>query len=164
VWGDARRRKGCRACERERCADIDCGQVSRRNLVAAGAGSRFEHGGNGITRRRSRVRRLRDPRPVPVPGYTADSVCFVATDDRAVGGENRSDGPILTGGMLLGEGSTVTYGTDGSVPDYLRSLRKIQEETATRTPATSQVEAVANRVCGSGMNTRRRAMLAAAFV
>ncbi len=50
------------------------------------------------------------------PGHTADSVCFVLPDDGA-------HGSVLTGDTVLGRGSTVIGIPDGTLAQYLHSLR-----------------------------------------
>jgi glyoxylase-like metal-dependent hydrolase (beta-lactamase superfamily II) len=47
------------------------------------------------------------------PGHTADSVCFVLAD------------AVLTADTVLGRGTTVIDSEDGSLGDYLRSLRRL---------------------------------------
>lgn len=47
------------------------------------------------------------------PGHTADSVCFVLDD------------AVLTGDTVLGRGTTVIDDEDGSLADYLDSLRRL---------------------------------------
>jgi glyoxylase-like metal-dependent hydrolase (beta-lactamase superfamily II) len=53
------------------------------------------------------------------PGHTADSVCFLLPSDSA----DRPDGSILTGDTILGRGTTVIAPPDGSLRDYLGTLR-----------------------------------------
>lgn len=53
---------------------------------------------------------------VATPGHTADSVCLVLADDRA----------LLTGDTLLGRGSTVVAHPDGRLADYLQTLEKLR--------------------------------------
>lgn len=48
------------------------------------------------------------------PGHTADSLCFVLDD------------AVLTGDTVLGRGTTVIDHEDGSLADYLESLRRLQ--------------------------------------
>ncbi len=52
------------------------------------------------------------------PGHTADSVCFLLPPD---GG--RAYGAVLTGDTILGRGTTVIAPPDGSLRDYLGTLR-----------------------------------------
>lgn len=59
-------------------------------------------------------------RVVATPGHTADSACFVLPDDGA-------RGAILTGDTLLGRGTTVIATPDGSLADYLTSLRALRD-------------------------------------
>jgi glyoxylase-like metal-dependent hydrolase (beta-lactamase superfamily II) len=64
-------------------------------------------------------------RVIPTPGHTTDSVCLFLPADLAV----------LTGDTVLGRGTTV-IGTDGSLTDYLGSLRRLRalaEETNLQT-------------------------------
>jgi glyoxylase-like metal-dependent hydrolase (beta-lactamase superfamily II) len=61
-------------------------------------------------------------RVIATPGHTSDSVCL----------QLPADGALLTGDTVLGRGTTV-IGTDGSLGDYLGSLRRLQalaEETS----------------------------------
>jgi len=53
------------------------------------------------------------------PGHTADSVCFLLPPDSP----DRPDGAVLTGDTILGRGTTVIAPPDGSLRDYLGSLR-----------------------------------------
>ncbi|MGC4804182.1 MBL fold metallo-hydrolase [Micromonospora sp. DT233] len=53
-------------------------------------------------------------RPLPAPGHTADSVCFLVERD----GER----VLLTGDTILGRGTTVVAHPDGHLGDYLTSL------------------------------------------
>lgn len=48
------------------------------------------------------------------PGHTADSVCFVVDD------------AVLTADTVLGRGTTVIDDEDGSLADYLESLRRLR--------------------------------------
>jgi glyoxylase-like metal-dependent hydrolase (beta-lactamase superfamily II) len=59
---------------------------------------------------------------VATPGHTSDSLCFYSPSDQAV----------LTGDTLLGRGTTVVAWPDGSLADYLASLRRLQELADTR--------------------------------
>lgn len=54
---------------------------------------------------------------VATPGHTADSICLVLGDDRA----------LLTGDTILGRGSTVVAHPDGRLADYLRTLEKLNQ-------------------------------------
>jgi hypothetical protein len=58
----------------------------------------------------------RDQRVMATPGHTTDSVCLFLP----------ADGAVLTGDTVLGRGTTV-IGTDGSLGDYLQSLRSLRE-------------------------------------
>lgn len=53
------------------------------------------------------------------PGHTADSVCFLLPSDAP----DRPHGSVLTGDTILGRGTTVIAPPDGSLRDYLGSLR-----------------------------------------
>jgi len=55
-------------------------------------------------------------RVIATPGHTTDSVCLFLP----------ADGAVLTGDTVLGRGTTV-IGTDGSLGDYLASLRSLRE-------------------------------------
>ncbi len=54
------------------------------------------------------------------PGHTADSLSFLLDD---VGGDGR--GAVLTADTVLGRGTTVIDNEDGSLRDYLESLRRL---------------------------------------
>lgn len=54
--------------------------------------------------------------PLPAPGHTADSVCFL------VGGDEPA---VLTGDTILGRGTTVVAWPDGHLGDYLASLETL---------------------------------------
>jgi glyoxylase-like metal-dependent hydrolase (beta-lactamase superfamily II) len=54
-------------------------------------------------------------RVLATPGHTSDSVCLHIP----------ADGAVLTGDTVLGRGTTV-IGTDGSLADYLESLRRLR--------------------------------------
>lgn len=54
-----------------------------------------------------------------LPGHTSDSIGFVLT------GEGRVD--LLTGDMILGEGTTVIVHPDGNLADYLESLARMRD-------------------------------------
>lgn len=53
------------------------------------------------------------------PGHTADSVCFLLPPDSS----ERPYGSVVTGDTILGRGTTVIAPPDGSLRDYLGSLR-----------------------------------------
>lgn len=53
------------------------------------------------------------------PGHTADSLSFVV-DDRS------GDGAVLTADTVLGRGTTVIDSEDGSLREYLESLRRLR--------------------------------------
>lgn len=53
------------------------------------------------------------------PGHTADSVCFRLPPDPEAAGRR----PVLTGDTILGRGTTVLAPPDGSLRDYLGTLR-----------------------------------------
>jgi glyoxylase-like metal-dependent hydrolase (beta-lactamase superfamily II) len=56
-------------------------------------------------------------RVLGTPGHTADSLCFLVEDDT---------GPaVLTGDTVLGRGTTVVAAPDGTLADYLASLRRL---------------------------------------
>ena len=59
-------------------------------------------------------------RVVHTPGHTSDSVCFFLPDEGA-------DGAMLTGDTLLGRGTTMLDHPDGTLTDYLASLRHLTE-------------------------------------
>lgn len=74
------------------------------------------------------------------PGHTADSVCFRLPDDRSwdalpdgrVPDDRLPDpsdrrGSVLTGDTVLGRGSTVIGVPDGTLADYLDSLRRLRD-------------------------------------
>ena len=54
------------------------------------------------------------------PGHTADSVCFVLSDDGPAGS-------VLTGDTILGRGTTVIARPDGNLGDYLDSLARLND-------------------------------------
>ena len=76
------------------------------------------------------------------PGHTADSVCF-----------RLADGGVLTGDTVLGRGTTVIIPGDGSLADYLASLRRLAQ-----LPAGSQV------LPGHGPELRNLASIASAYL
>src|SRR5689334_12317970 len=53
------------------------------------------------------------------PGHTVDSLSFVLDDDNG-------QGAVLTADTVLGRGTTVIDTEDGSLRDYLESLRRLQ--------------------------------------
>lgn len=55
------------------------------------------------------------------PGHTADSVCFLLPPDP--GAPPGGPRPVLTGDTILGRGTTVLAPPDGSLRDYLGTLR-----------------------------------------
>lgn len=61
-------------------------------------------------------------RVLATPGHTADSLCF-RIDDEGAGGIGGSS--VLTGDTVLGRGSTVIAHPDGTLGDYLASLRRL---------------------------------------
>ena len=60
---------------------------------------------------------------VATPGHTADSLSFLVDDVRG----ERSDGkgPVLTADTVLGRGTTVIDNEDGSLREYMESLRRL---------------------------------------
>ncbi len=58
------------------------------------------------------------------PGHTADSVCFHLPFDTRPGSQGPA-GSVLTGDTVLGRGSTVIGIPDGTLADYLASLRRL---------------------------------------
>ena len=58
------------------------------------------------------------------PGHTADSLSFLLDDARGERGDGR--GAVLTADTVLGRGTTVIDDEDGSLRDYLESLRRLQ--------------------------------------
>lgn len=60
-----------------------------------------------------------DIRVLGTPGHTADSLCFHIEDD--------AGGAVLTGDTVLGAGTTVVAYPDGTLRDYLESLRRLAE-------------------------------------
>lgn len=58
------------------------------------------------------------------PGHTADSVCFLLPADPAPAAtDDRGRRAVLTGDTILGRGTTVIAPPDGSLRDYLGTLR-----------------------------------------
>lgn len=66
-------------------------------------------------------------RIVGSPGHTADSVSFYLGEDRPLEQERvgESAGSMLTGDTILGRGTTVIAHPDGSVGQYLTSLKRL---------------------------------------
>ena len=58
------------------------------------------------------------------PGHTADSLSFLVDDVR--GEHSDGKGAVLTADTVLGRGTTVIDNEDGSLRDYLESLRRLQ--------------------------------------
>jgi glyoxylase-like metal-dependent hydrolase (beta-lactamase superfamily II) len=58
------------------------------------------------------------------PGHTADSLSFVLDDAR--GKRSAGGGAVLTADTVLGRGTTVIDSSDGSLADYLESLRRLR--------------------------------------
>ncbi|PND55092.1 MBL fold metallo-hydrolase [Mycobacterium sp. ENV421] len=58
------------------------------------------------------------------PGHTADSLSFLVDDAR--GKRSAGKGPVLTADTVLGRGTTVIDDEDGSLTQYLDSLRRLQ--------------------------------------
>lgn len=56
-------------------------------------------------------------RVLETPGHSSDHLCFFRS----------SDGLLLTGDLVLGEGSSLVAYPDGSVGDYLRSLERLMD-------------------------------------
>jgi glyoxylase-like metal-dependent hydrolase (beta-lactamase superfamily II) len=57
------------------------------------------------------------------PGHTADSLCFLV--DGVRGERSDEKGPVLTADTVLGRGTTVIDDEDGSLTEYLDSLRRL---------------------------------------
>ncbi|MEO7126787.1 MAG: MBL fold metallo-hydrolase [Nakamurella sp.] len=64
---------------------------------------------------------------VATPGHSGDSVSFYLPEDRPLAGEAPTSGSVLTGDTVLGRGSTVIGVPDGTLAQYLESLRTIAE-------------------------------------
>lgn len=58
------------------------------------------------------------------PGHTADSLSFLVDDVSGKRGDGK--GAVLTADTVLGRGTTVIDNEDGSLRDYLESLRRLQ--------------------------------------
>ena len=59
--------------------------------------------------------------PLPTPGHTADSVCYLVAADLGSVGESA----VLSGDTILGRGTTVVAWPDGNLGDYLTSLDRL---------------------------------------
>lgn len=59
-------------------------------------------------------------RVLTTPGHTADSVCFALPHEGP-------HGAVITGDTVLGRGTTVIVHPDGSLADYLASLRRLRD-------------------------------------
>jgi glyoxylase-like metal-dependent hydrolase (beta-lactamase superfamily II) len=59
--------------------------------------------------------------PLPTPGHTADSVCFLI--------ESGGTPAVFTGDTILGRGTTVVAWPDGDLSDYLASLDRLAQFT-----------------------------------
>lgn len=82
------------------------------------------------------------------PGHTADSLSFVLEDGRGECSDGR--GAVLTADTVLGRGTTVIDDEDGSLADYLESLRRLQALGGLRVlpghgPELDDIAAVATR-------------------
>lgn len=64
-----------------------------------------------------------DVRVVHTPGHTADSICLTVTD-----GSTRA---LLSGDTVLGRGTSIVAHPDGSLGDYLDSLRTLLDAART---------------------------------
>lgn len=60
---------------------------------------------------------------IHTPGHSADSVCFVLRGDS----DSDARGSALTGDTILGRGTTIIAEPDGSLGDYLRSLKNLAD-------------------------------------
>ncbi|MCH8560067.1 MBL fold metallo-hydrolase [Nesterenkonia sp. LB17] len=61
------------------------------------------------------------------PGHTSDSVCFWLHGDA-----DRHEQAMFTGDTILGEGTTMLDHPDGTLTDYLQSLRRLSEHARAR--------------------------------
>ena len=59
------------------------------------------------------------------PGHTSDSLSFRILDDAALT-DGAAIAPILTGDTVLGRGTTMIDHPDGTLTDYLASLRRLE--------------------------------------
>ena len=58
---------------------------------------------------------------IATPGHTKEHVCFLT-----------SDGDLFTGDTILGTGTTAIFPPDGSMRDYIESLRKLRAKNPKR--------------------------------
>ena len=58
---------------------------------------------------------------IPTPGHTHEHVCFLP-----------ADGDLFTGDTILGAGTTAIFPPDGSMRDYMRSLRLLRSRNPRR--------------------------------
>ncbi|WP_022869509.1 MBL fold metallo-hydrolase [Yaniella halotolerans] len=63
-------------------------------------------------------------RVVATPGHTSDSVSFFLPDDDAA---PHPGGTVLTGDTILGEGTTMLDYPDGTLDDYLASMKRLRD-------------------------------------
>lgn len=93
----------------------------------AAASAEHCHGGVGVLRDGSRFEIAGVVIDVvATPGHSADSVSFVLPDDAPLDGDGaRRAGSVLTGDTVLGRGSTVVGIPDGTLAQYLDSLRML---------------------------------------
>jgi len=91
---------------------------------------------------------------IATPGHTADSVSFRLPDDGP-------HGSVLTGDTILGRGTTVLSAPDGSLTDYLHSLRRLRAlGSSTVLPAHGPVLPDLVAVCDSYLEHRERRLAA----
>lgn len=79
------------------------------------------------------------------PGHTSDSVSLWLRDETGA-----QEGAMLTGDTILGEGTTMLDHPDGTLTDYLHSLKRLRRYTAARLlpahgPEQESLSAVAER-------------------
>lgn len=89
-------------------------------------------------------------RVLHTPGHTSDSICFWLRGDPEPGGDGLDEQAMFTGDTILGEGTTMLDHPDGTLTDYLRSLRLLGEHGQARLlpahgPARPSVAEVAQR-------------------